>query len=374
MVYYTPKHKSVGLRLKRSEYQSDNAHYNLATGRSTSMLVVADDSPEHLIKQADYDDLEEAIAALPDNGGDIYLAYGTHDYNTVALPAKTINFRGAGIGATTIRLNDDVDYLFDIATVTYGGFHNLTLDGNKAARSSGSAFHGRPYKYVFRDVELINFADHGIYFENAGAGGDTETTIERCIFWGIDGNAIYSDLTNPCSGVHVQRTWFQENNLDVVIRGQWWSLENGCVFSGTTGGTSIHIYNDSSHFSLTDFRAQDCQYGLLYIPLAASDMQSLTVANGRVEECNAGDNGGQKIIEVTKTTGTLKHINIHDIILDDSNSHNAFANFFSGAGVDDLIIHDNDVIGATIDTPVSHDATTYRIHDNLGIADASGDA
>jgi hypothetical protein len=341
--------------------------YYPGSARTATFTVAAPDAPSNVIAQADYTSIASAIAALPSDGGDVYLSVGTHEVSTqIDLPAKHVRIVGSGMDATTVKLTADISYMFDIATVTYGGMESLTLDGDKASRGSGTAFHGRPYQYIFRDVHIKNFADHGIYFENAGAGGDTETTIDRCILWGIDGNAIYSDLTSPCSAVHVQATWFQENNCDYYGRGQWWTFDNRCIFSGTTGGASIQIYNDSSHCKISNCRFQDTQYGLVLFSLAGSTAQNFEFSYNTIEECNAGDNAGQKVVEIDHSTGSLSHILIAHNIMDDANAHQTFANFLLSDGGDDLTVVGNDYGGATITTPISHDATEYTI---VGIDD-----
>lgn len=132
--------------------------------------------------------ITNALNSLSSTGGVLFFPPGTYLSGNQTLLAN-VHIWGAGIGATVIKLKNGANAdLFSANTAninlsgTFGagsttgtnfwGFHNLTLDGNKANQTGGPSYPVRAYGYghIFEHVEIRSGYSGGILVDwNGGA-------------------------------------------------------------------------------------------------------------------------------------------------------------------------------------------------------------
>jgi len=150
----------------------------------------------------DYEDIEDALNALPSSGGLVSLKQGTFDAYEIEIPP---NASLVGCGPSTILKHLDLPsiigkpILYSTAALRDVSFSNFTIDGGDINNSAGVKFTNID-RVVFHNIQIKNCASHG--FELIGDHTYVLTCIIRDCLNGIllngdrnriNGNSIYDN-------------------------------------------------------------------------------------------------------------------------------------------------------------------------------------
>jgi len=101
----------------------------------------------------------------------------------------------------------------------------MTLDGDKANRSAGSAFNVYAYRTFFEDLVIKNFPENGLVLKGVNWQGDN--TIRDCFI--LNNGNIGVKLDSQVSDCTLYNVWIGNNSL---------GLEAHVIFEANT----IHVY------------------------------------------------------------------------------------------------------------------------------------
>lgn len=232
-------------------------HFFSSTTSAALEIVEVDESRvDYTFSVRDYGALGDGVAddasainagildADAAGGGDIYLPSGTYLCGSPLTMYANVTLRGAGRGATTIKLksstNDDLIRTSGFSsltggssrgTVQYFGLRDLTLDGNKAGNTSGWCLRLFGHSYRLSSITIKNGASGNWYSESGTGGFDMECKIEdvKC----------YSSA-NGTNGIE----WRGPNDSQflnmVVARGSGESGGKGILTAGNAAGEQFH--------------------------------------------------------------------------------------------------------------------------------------
>lgn len=222
------------------------------------------------VASTDTANIQNAINA----GGVCVLQPGTYVVNGLLI-ASNVTVRGAGIGATTIKLangaNADLVTVANFGALTgnngSGGatkfaFENLTLDGN-GANQSGTSWTFRVYGYNYRinDVELVNGYSGNAYSEWGNAsGGDMEAIWSRFkLLSPVSSGAVNLDWNGPHDSI------FTDGIVVAAGAAGPSGIVNqiGIYNRGNAGGeafTNVHVWGFHLYSMVAEhtFLAQNC--------------------------------------------------------------------------------------------------------------------
>jgi len=159
------------------------------TGRTATLTVAANDASATVKNQADYVcdgtadnvQIQAALDALPDGGGEVALSEGTFNISApIEVYKASVSFRntvlrGRGFGATRIFLSDNsncnmIEFVGGAQDIGFLYLMDMTLNGNRDNQTSG----------------------HGYFSENPAGGGNTyDTRIRNIFFLYCKGSGFY---------------------------------------------------------------------------------------------------------------------------------------------------------------------------------------
>ncbi len=209
----------------------------------------------------DFDDIQEAIDALPNTGGEIYIKEGTYEPNEKIKILKS-NVSLIGSGNSTIIKPKINDYIIQIGNGT------TTLS-----------------KIVISDLQIdgINqtgYPANGIYINGGASNYITETIIKNCNIKNCYWTNIYLEYTenciienNLCVSTRVTHSIFTDNyNLYIKISGN-------ILDSGTNGLT---MWSNTQYSTIDENIIRNMAlYGMELWPVNYSSITgNITEANG----------------------------------------------------------------------------------------------
>src|SRR5262249_11148523 len=177
--------------------------------------------------------IQNAINALPDTGGVVYLPAGTYQVSaTVTCTKVPAYFLGDGAWATVVKFTGTGDAVRVYDPTTYssrtrhsGGFCGITIDGNSAGAGSAGLHAGDLLQYEF-DLTVQNFH----------AAGSIGVHLDNAYYWTeqlhgrIYAQSCASHVVFDCSGgLTTSSGSFERCDLDIYLDQQDASF-NGVVF------------------------------------------------------------------------------------------------------------------------------------------------
>lgn len=369
---------ALGLPLVGMGANADPAYSSVyKPARTATYVVAASDAPAHVKAQADFVcdgiadnvEIQAAIDAIPAgfapdfSGGVLRLSEGTFSISSqIDLPEKYLTIQGAGMGATRLELDANINCMFNADTFTWGALRDLSLDGNNAIRTSGTAWRGRPHHFEFYRVSFDAWKDTGIHFRNVGIA-DVSTFIVECVFQNIQGNAIHNEIGVPTNELTIRDSWFYNNEIGYYGRGQRINIINN-VFANHLY-KDISIWNDSQYIKILGNQFEGANQWPIEIYSGASTMYSVQILHNTF--CNNVVSTEPLITATATGVGSLRQVLIKDNIVysDPGCQHTRFVECNQ---VNDLQIEGNDLSQATfISTPIIyHSADVHSIKNNLG--------
>lgn len=158
------------------------AYAQLPTGRRSATRIVAANNAtltskngaDHVCDGVDDEvELAVAIAAVTTTGGEIWLSEGTFFVSAATAGQSNITLRGAGPGATIIKIKNSLNATMDVFTlgssVVNFCLRDLTIDGNDANNTGtqrGIVTAVNMSRLLLHNVEVKNFSGRGIYLES----------------------------------------------------------------------------------------------------------------------------------------------------------------------------------------------------------------
>ena len=160
-------------------------------------------------------------------GGEVKIREGEYSIGARITLKPLVNLIGAGREVTKLKLayNGDMFTAPSDARLNSQRIAHMTLDGDKANRSAGSAFNVYAYRTFFEDLVIKNFPENGLVLRGVNHQGDN--TIRDCFL--IKNGGIGVKLDSQVSDCTLYNVWIGNNSL---------GLEAHVFFEANT----IHVY------------------------------------------------------------------------------------------------------------------------------------
>ncbi len=230
---------------------------------STTLTLGANASTTATSQTVSHDDttpIQNAINALSSTGGVVYLPQGTYKVTSQITDIGNLTIRGAGIGATTIKLPTALAgyalYAFSINNVSYSDF---TFDAGSfysgaAANNASAAIYAQSITgFYVRRVAINNIGTFGILGQ-----GITTCAIEDSTFNLVNGSIYQNEAINFTQSLQNSYCNILRNNftnVGIEPDGQYINISDnnfiGWKFGGgiTTGpDTKSHHYRIERNF------------------------------------------------------------------------------------------------------------------------------
>lgn len=254
-------------------------------------------------------------AANTAGGGIVFFPPGTYITGNQTLIASVL-ISGAGEGVTIIKLkNSSNTDLFSALTssinlagangtgsatgVNFWGFHNLTLDGNKANQSSGTSYPIRAYGYghILEHVEVRSGYTGNILLDWNGGANPSAPNNAFMPHW-------YDVMSHDCNGMAIEiggptdMQWdavngFASGSHVVHIAPNAIALRmNHCHFWATpTGVSAVTLLNESPELILTSCQIEGSDTCALV--LLGNDCQAVNLEAGSTGDATRQGRGIQ---------------------------------------------------------------------------------
>jgi len=194
--------------------------------------VWAEDCYGKTIEDGESEDAGEVIQAGVDyvyskGGGVVWIREGEYSIGAEITLKPLVNLIGAGREVTKLKLayNGDMFTAPSDARLNSQRIAHMTLDGDKANRSAGSAFNVYAYRTFFEDLVIKNFPENGLVLKGVNWQGDN--TIRDCFI--LNNGNIGVKLDSQVSDCTLYNVWIGNNSL---------GLEAHVIFEANT----IHVY------------------------------------------------------------------------------------------------------------------------------------
>lgn len=197
-----------------------------------------------------YTEIEDAINALPDEGGNIFIKKGNYTLDSVVIPDKSVTITGEDVDNTILNCGT---YGFDIGM----GYTKLA---------------------VFRNLQLIGASSNAIKVRNSSNG---EIIVEKCIF---DNNPEHCNIS-------VGKARFTDNIfLNSTYRAIFASNNTGAItvnnnFFNNTIGIGIWVINQNTASILNNLFLKQSSYGI------SVGVNNFTIS-GNLIKLDSDSNGG----------------------------------------------------------------------------------
>lgn len=278
----------------------DSSGSVLKSLRVQNNLQVGDDlfskKIEHIVYAEHYVSIQDALDALPADGGIVIVPRGTIEISsTITVSPKKVLI-GYGVECSTIKLADGSNCNMIEATSHYIHLEGFTLDGNKDNNTSGK----------------------GIYFDNVYVGSIIKDLIvSYCAEEGLH--------FSECSAFPVMNVWSHHNGKD--------------QFLVESGSESVHLYNCTAEWNATyaGFHFKDtgpnacfgchtegCYYGVDIYNSDGIDIYNHYVdgaCSGSVEAFTAVYIHGGSSNVIIQNVSILNFFSSGQIIFDEDNSY-----------------------------------------------------
>lgn len=239
-----------------------------------SFVIAAHDSLDN--ENADFvcdgvDDqvqIDEALEALPEQGGSIYLREGTYLLSDgLSISRSNVTIGGSGPG-TVLKVEDDLNGTMTVMRaqqVSRIVIEDLRIDGNKASNVEGD-HHGivfdRCYESRISGVQIEDLRGTAVEFSSSSMVILEGSVIRDCVTFGVwvnysTGISVLDNQVQRCDDVSV----FLALSRDCVVRGNqvsfgglhslYMSLSNYNVIEGNClkGAVVNGVYLDSSYYN-----------------------------------------------------------------------------------------------------------------------------
>lgn len=256
------------------------------------------------------------------------LGAGTYLCNQITLSTDSRRLRGLGIGITTVKAANGLNSHLIYASIARADLQisDLTIDGNKANQTSGSAINlVQSVRAVIRNVRVIDAEEHGIQLFQG-----SDATIEGCFIASPGGSGIRTSA--------VDRVRIANNHI------------------AGAGNCGYENENDSDDLTITG----NVINGAGFIGIATSAGARHSITGNTIRDCtdNGIDIGNATDLAVTGNTiyNTLSGIC--------SDSNPQAAPFVTNGTVSGNSVNDTTEHGINIIGPVGAGATGWTITGN----------